>query len=156
MALNAVNVPGPDYKMWNTWQVPKTKTPAEILNWVAAVAKGAGGGRLNALVINCHGSPARLGIGTGIGWSEVNSFKLISGLLDDIYIVACNVVSFSGARDGNLFCSEIAKSAGANVFASNATQSTGLWPALPYGKIDGYEGQVWKWFPNGSNMLTDL
>ncbi|HEX2891366.1 hypothetical protein [Vineibacter terrae] len=156
MALNAENVPGPDYKMWNTWRVPKGDTPSHVIGWTATVAKGASGGKLNALVINCHGRPAHLSLGTGFGWSEVPLFAGLAGLVDDIYIVACKVVSFGGSADGNLFCGAIAKAAKANVYASNASQTTGLWPSIPYGKIDGYEGKVWKWHPDGSNELTDL
>jgi hypothetical protein len=156
MALNAVGVPGPDYHMWNTWQVDSTVTPSGILGWVASVASGAPDGRLKALVINCHGLAAQLFIGTGITFADVSSFSAISGLVDEIYIVACEVVSFTGAGDGNLFCSAIAKATSAYVYASNADQSTGLWPYIPYGSIDGYEGSVWKWHPDGSNELTSL
>lgn len=156
MALNAQGVPGPDYHMWNTWQVPSSTPPAHILDWTATVAKGATGGRLNAVVINCHGSPAFLGLGTGIRWPEVPLFKRLSGLVDEIYLVACSVVSFSGPGDGNLFCGAIAKAAQADVYASNHTQNTGLYFKIPYGKIDGYEGKVWKWHSDGSNELTNL
>jgi hypothetical protein len=142
--------------MWNTWRVPRTDSPAHILNWAATVARGAPGGKLNALVINCHGGPARLSLGTGIGWPQVPFFSSLSGLVDEIYLVACEVVSFTGPSDGNLFCGAIAKAAKTNVYASNHTQTTGLWPLIPYGKIDGFEGKVWKWHSDGSNELTDL
>ena len=162
MALNAKDVPGPNYKMWNTWNdIPSTEDPGHILGWVGKVAKGAPGGRLNALVFNCHGNHAYLYMGTGIGWTQVGLFSLLldssgKGLVDEIYLVACEVVSFSGTGDGNLFCGAIAKKAQAYVYASSADQSTGLWPYIPYGKIDGFEGKVWKWHPDGSNELTDL
>ena len=156
MALNAENVPGPDYHMWNTWRVSSAEAPAHILDWVATVATTAPGGTLNALVFNCHGSPAHLSLGTGFGWAQIPFFSSLSGLVNDIYLVACEVVSFSGPGDGNLFCGAIAKAAQANVYASNATQNTGLWPWIPYGQIDGFEGNVWKWHPDGSNELTNL
>jgi hypothetical protein len=156
MALNAEGVPGPDYHMWNTWRVPATDSPSHILGWSATVAKGAPGGKLHNLVINCHGRAAHLGLGTGIGWPEVPLFSLLSGFVDDIYFVACRVVSFTGTGDGNLFCGAVAKAAQANVYASDHTQDTGLWPYIPYGKIDGFEGKVWKWHRDGSNELTDL
>lgn len=156
MALNSQDAPGPHYKMWNTWEVPTTDSPGHILNWAASVAKGAPGGKLNALVFNCHGNAAYLKMGTGIGWGQVALFSALSGLVDEIYFVACEVVSFTGSGDGNLFCGAIAKRSGATVYASNAEQSTGLWPSIPFGKIDGYEGKVWRWFSDGSNELTDL
>jgi len=156
MALNAEGVPGPDYHMWNTWRVPRADSPHHILNWSATVAKGATGGKLNSLVINCHGRSAFLSLGTGIGWPQVPLFSCLSGLVDEIYLVACEVVSFTGTSDGNLFCGAIAKAAKTNVYASNHTQNTGAWLRIPYGKIDGFEGKVWKWYPDGSNELTNL
>jgi len=126
------------------------------LNWSATVAKGATGGKLNSLVINCHGRSAFLSLGTGIGWPQVPLFSCLSGLVDEIYLVACEVVSFTGTSDGNLFCGAIAKAAKTNVYASNHTQNTGAWLRIPYGKIDGFEGKVWKWYPDGSNELTNL
>ncbi len=157
MALNAEGVPGPYYKMWNTWIVPPTAKTADILSWVASVAGSAPPteGGFN-LVINCHGSSASLGLGTGISWSQVPMFSLLAPSVFNIYIVACNVVSFTGAGDGNLFCSAIAKNTQARVFASNHTQTTGAWPTVPYGYIDGFEGDVWMWHPDGSNELTSL
>ncbi|HRE55558.1 MAG TPA: hypothetical protein PLP22_12310 [Candidatus Competibacter sp.] len=156
MALNSEDAPGPHYKMWNTWEIPKSENPDHILKWAATVAKGAPGGKLKALIINCHASPASLGLGTGISWAQVSLFGTLSGLVDEIYIVACNVVSFTGSGDGNLFCGAIAKAAKTYVYASNESQSTGIWPTIPYGKIDGFEGKVWKWRPDGSNELTPL
>jgi hypothetical protein len=156
MALNSVDAPGPHYKMWNSWEVSKSVSPSHILGWTATVAKKATGGKLKALIINCHGSPASLGLGTGIGWSQISLFSSLSGLVDEVYIVACGVVSFTGPGDGNLFCGAIAKSAKTYVYASSDTQTTGLWPYIPYGKIDGFEGKVWKWHPDGSNELTSL
>lgn len=156
MALNAEDVPGPDYHMWNTWRVEKTSPPSHTLGWAGIVAKGAPGGKLKAMVMNSHGSPAHLYMGTGIGWPEIPLFASLSGLVDEIYIVACEVVSFTGPRDGNLFCGAIAKATGSNVYASNHTQNTGLYISIPFGKIDGYEGKVWKWHPDGSNELTNL
>jgi hypothetical protein len=156
MVWNAEGVPGPDYHMWNTWRVAANEGPSHVLGWTAVVAAGAPGGKLRALVSNSHGRPAWLGVGTGIGWREVPLFSKLSGLVDEIYIVACEVVSFTGPGDGNLFCGAIAKASGAVVYASNHTQTTGAWPRLPYGKIDGFEGKVWRWLPNGSNELTNL
>jgi hypothetical protein len=156
MALNAENVPGPDYKMWNTWRVLKSEMPEKICGWVAEVAKGAPGGKLKNVIFNCHGNPGILRMGVGMDWTDLKHFELLKGLVDNIYLVACEVVSFTGGHDGNMFCCGIAKAAGANVYASSADQTTGLWPTIPYGYIDGYEGKVWKWKSDGSNELTTL
>jgi hypothetical protein len=112
MALNAQDVPGPDYVMWNTWKVPQATPAVDVLGWTANVARGAPGGRLNAILLNGHGSPAHVSIGTGIGWPEVPLFASLIGLVNEVYITACEVVSFTGPGDENLFCGSIAKAAG--------------------------------------------
>ncbi|MFN8178155.1 MAG: hypothetical protein U0167_09505 [bacterium] len=158
MAINANDVPGPNYKMWNTRFVTRKDDPRWIMINVASVAKAAGG-KLKALVINCHGSAGRLGLGTGIARGNTDVFEEIKGLVDDIYITACQVAFISGPRtstDGNLFSGEIAKAAAANVYVSTASQDTGLWPSIPYGYIDGFEGRVYKYKSDGSNELTSL
>lgn len=160
MVWNAENVPDPKYKMWHSWTVASNVDPAHACAWTAVVAKGHPDGKLKALVINCHSSPASLGIGTGISIGQIGAFAQLSGLVTDIYIVGCNVVSFDGtALDGNLFCGAMAKAAGANVYASDSEQNPGVFwlaNAIPFGYIDGYEGRVWKWLPDGSNQLTEL
>lgn len=157
MVLNAEGVPGPYYKMWNSWTVPPAAKPADIMAWVASVAGSAPltEGGFN-LVINCHGANARLGLGTGFGWAQLPLFTLLAPSVSTIYLVACNVVSFSGSGDGNLFCGAMAKNAAARVISSNHTQTTGALPTIPYGCIDGFEGDVWMWHPDGSNELTEL
>ncbi len=170
MALNAVDVPGPPYKMWNTYHVPSTHTADHILGWTATVAKGAPGGKLRALVINCHGYTSKkiggygLNLGTGIRRGDTPLFGRLRGLVDEIYIIACQAARIGvptgpGSTvdgDGNLFCCEIAKSSGATVYASTANQSTGLWLGIPFGRIDGWEGQVYRYNPDGSCVLTNL
>jgi hypothetical protein len=165
MVLNAENVPGPDYKMWNTRKVTKDTDPKGLMTNVASVAKAADGGRLKALVINCHGYSREkkggygLSLGTGITRANVHPlFTTLSGLVDDIWLVACQAATISepgGDGDGNLFCCAMAKAAGANVYASTAKQTTGLWPYIPYGKIDGFEGKVYKYKSDGSCELTN-
>lgn len=159
MALNAQGVPGPYYRMWNSWTVPPSTAASHVLGWTASVGAAAKAkypdNEFN-VVINCHGAPARMALGSGIGWAQVPLFSLWAPMVDNIYIVACEVVSFTGAGDGNLFCGAIAKQAACNVFASNHTQTTGAWPYIPYGKIDGFEGNVWMWDSSGANTLTSL
>jgi hypothetical protein len=166
MALNARNstptkgydVPGPTYSMWNTWQVSNDNSPSKICGWIASVAgsapdfSGSGhGGILNHVVFNCHGHPASLNMGTRINFDDLSNFSQLAGLVSNIWLIACDVVSFTGGNDGNMFCCAMAKFAQCNVYASDHWQSTGLWPTFPYAIIDGYEGNVWKWHPDGSN-----
>lgn len=159
MALNADDVPGALYKMWNTRTVTRKDDPRWLMRNVASVAKAASGGRLKALVINCHASAASLGLGTGISRGNTDVFDEIAGLVDEIYIVACEVAYIGSAgtgTDGNLFTGAVAKTSKANVYASTASQNTGIWPAFPYGYIDGFEGKVYRYKPDGSCELTDL
>lgn len=162
MALNSEKITGPDYKMWNSWKVADSTESGHIIGWTRCVADSAPGGRLKAVVFNCHGSAAALGIGQGIFWMDLHLFSQLKGRVDEIYIVACDVVTFTGPNqygqpDGNLFCSSMAKLSGAKVYASDARQHPPLFGDIPFGKIDGFEGRVWCWSPvDGSNTLTDL
>ncbi len=174
MALNAENVPGPDYKMWNTRKVEKKEDPVWVMKNVATVARSATGARLKSLVINCHGyygvvktrkywfdeTGGGFGLSLGQGITRVNVeavFREITGLVDTIWIVACGAAQIStpgGGGDGNLFCCAIAKTVGCDVYASTDKQSTWLLPSVPYGKIDGYEGKVYRYKSDGSAELT--
>ena len=170
MVLNAEDYYGPHYKMWNTYTVPVSHVADSILAWTATVAKGAPGGKLGSLVIHCHGYEVNshggygLQLGTGVQRHHTPLFGYLKGLVDEIYIVACKAAEISvpgtkGDGDGNLFCCEIAKNAGADVYASTATQSPGFWNDLvgiPYGKIDDYEGDVYRWRADGSCQRVRL
>jgi hypothetical protein len=159
MAINADDSPGPSYKMWNTRSVTRRDDPIWVMRNVASVARAASGGKLRALVINCHGSAARLGLGTGISRSNTNVFDEVKGLVGEIYIIACETAYIQGpgsSFDGNLFVGEIAKASGATVYASTASQNTGAWLGIPFGLIDGFEGAVYRYKPDGSNELTKL
>ncbi len=159
MALNADDVPGPDYKMWNTRKVTRKDDARWLMRNVASVARSTSTGRLKALVINCHASAASLGLGTGISRGNTDVFDELKGLVDEIYIVACEVAYINGpgtGTDGNLFTCAVAKNSGAYVYASTASQNTGIWPAIPFGYIDGFEGKVYKYKPDGSVELTGL
>ena len=183
MALNSHNVPGGDMKMWNSYKVPADHDPQHILEWTAVVARGAPGGKLHALIINCHGIMKKhedpraefgrvfkggygLSLGTGILQEHLGLFGVLnpkdgSPLVADIYITACAIAKVADPRnrgqagDGELFCSTMAKMAGANVFASAVVQTPDFFSPGP-GKIDGYEGKVYKWDKYGTKTLTNL
>lgn len=152
MALNSHDVPPPDYHMFNTYKVSAETSPQHMLGWAARVATDVGGG-LRCLVINSHGSPGKLHIGTGI--RDAWPFGALSGKVTAIFIVACQIVDFGGGTfdDGNLFCGAVAKASGATVFCSTALQTTGAYwlIGLPFGAIDEYEGTVYRYKSDGSN-----
>src|SRR5215831_17600319 len=162
MALNAPDAPGKHYRMWNTWEVPATDTPDHILSWTATVADGAPGGRLEAVVINCHGfynNTTRQGtggyglsLGTGILRADTPKFSKLRGKVRAIWITACGTARIStlnaaGDGDGNLFCSEIARNAGAYVYAATTLQYHDIF--LRANRIDDYEGLVLRYNPQG-------
>lgn len=154
MALNSHDVPPPDYMMWNTYKVSASTSVENMIGWSATVAKGVSGG-LKCLIINCHGSPGRLHIGTGISLRDAPVFGALKGRVNTIFIVACQIAQTGsgGALDGNLMCGAIAKAAGATVFCSTALQTTGLFTVigLQDGTIDEYEGTILKYNSSGSN-----
>ena len=157
MVLNSHDVPPPDYKMWNSYKVAEDTSPEHMIGWTATVAKGARGG-LRCLIINSHAVPGEIQIGTGITLDDAPVFRSLKGLVNTIFIVACEVAQTgSGGRlDGNLMCGAIAKAAGATVFCSTALQSTYIFAAfgIADGLIDEYEGTILKYSSNGSNKAV--
>jgi hypothetical protein len=148
--------------MWNTWEVPANDNPDHILGWTANVADGAPGGRLRAVVINCHGfynNTTRHGtggfglkLGTGILRADTPKFSKLNGKVDMIWITACGTARISipgaaGDGDGNLFCSEIARRSGAYVYAATTLQYHDIF--LGTNRIDDYEGLVLRYNPQG-------
>ncbi len=160
MAVNSHNVPPPDYRMWNTRKVDQNVNAYDLLNNIETVADSATGGYLRCLVLNSHGSPGHLGIGTGIGRGETYLFSALQGKVRTIVIVACEVAQIEKPndwQDGNLLCCEIAKNAQAYVFASTALQNPGAYwiLGLPSNCVDEYEGDVYRWAPDGSCRQVD-
>jgi hypothetical protein len=151
MALNAANVPPPDYRMWNTYKVAADDESTHVIGWASVVAKSLDSG-LKCLVLNSHGIPGKLLMGNGIDLSDAGLFSQMNGKVNSIFIVACQVAKSQGSVDGNLLCTGIAKAAGAHVFCSTDFQSTGLYGliGLPVGTIDEYEGPIRRYDPDGS------
>ncbi|TWS98449.1 hypothetical protein [Reyranella sp. CPCC 100927] len=160
MALNGHGAPG-RVRMWNTWDVKEGAPSEHIVGWVAQVARTAPGGKLKNIVINCHGEPGVLLIGQGFGGGTGALFSKWRGLVDNIWITACEAakidertssvggISVTWYRDGNIFCSEMAKQAGCFVIVSTELQAGPKGDRLPYGKIDSYEGLTLKYDPTG-------
>lgn len=156
MALNSNNMPC-IYQMWNTWgwfgttQISGSELPSKIVKWVAVVARGAPGGKLKNLVINCHGAPGYLELGTGFSRRNVGLFTEWKGLVEKIWISACSVAFIEKPgtdEDGNLFCGALAKNVGCYVVVATEMQRSKN-QAYPYGKIDGFEGLVLSYGPDG-------
>lgn len=168
MALNAVDVPGAKFKMWNTWDVPGHETPDHIMQWSARVAATAQGGYLRARIINCHGYYGRDGngrlvggfgvkLGKGIYRADTRKFSALKGKVRGIIITACGTARIAlqgalGDGDGHAFCREIAQHSGAYVFAGTTHQQGDIW--LPFGKIDDFEGLVVGYSPRGEMIWS--
>lgn len=153
MALNAADI-SRRYQMWNTWDLSATETVSHIFEWVRSVASGATGGKLKNLVINCHGAPGYLAMGTGgLRRSNVGWFRQWRDKIEKIWLTACQpgfIQAPGKASDGNLFVGEIAKEANCYVVASTETQVFRANHTYPYGQIDSYEGLVLSYAPDGS------
>lgn len=147
-------------QMWNTWQIQPNEPIEHIMGWTASVARNAPGGKLGSLVLCCHGSPAYLQLGEGLGDSRVGAFATLRGLVDRIYVRACLVGRIVGPAtasegdadcvvnqmhatgNGHEFLRKIAINAQAEVVGSTELQATAYTTTnrLPYGKLDDWEG----------------
>jgi hypothetical protein len=96
MALNSHDVPGARYRMYNTYEVPEGDDAAHLLGWIAAVARGAPGGVLNSVVLNCHGFYGTgmdgkllggfgLKMGKGILRADTSKFSVLAGFVQCIW-----------------------------------------------------------------------
>jgi hypothetical protein len=156
-------------QMWNTWKVKRTDTKRHLVDWPAKVAKDAPGGKLAEIVISCHGAPAFLQLGEGIGTADTDLFKAWRGIVDKIWIRACLVgrivgpatasegdgafiAAMSLSGDGHKFCSELAKAAQCYLVVGTELQASRFSQAapLPYGQLDTYEGLVLSYHPDGT------
>jgi len=149
-------------QMWETKFIKKSDTVDYILNLVASMAKNAPGGKLKNVVFSCHGDPAYLRMGEGFGLPDTMRFAHWRGLVEKIWIRACQVAfveSKGTTADGNLFCSEIARYARCYVVASTEIQYTrptiresffnNFHHKLPFGQLDSFEGLVLSYGPSG-------
>src|SRR4051812_40447523 len=113
MALNAHDVPGARYKMWNTWTVPSSDNAKHILDWTGCVAHSAPGGYLPSVVLNCHGFYGAqsgtgttvggfgLKMGTGIRRADTALFAALAPCVSCIWITACGTARISGVSWGD-------------------------------------------------------
>jgi hypothetical protein len=170
MALNAKYDKRPlvPYNMGNNMEVTSKHEPVNVMAWVATVAKGSDGGKLNALVINCHGRPGALDLGTSItSLEDAKCFAKLQGLVNDIFLISCAVAGVRKSKDGTemvegiSFCCEIAKQAKARVFASGKAQSLTMGEAkaavnqgLPKGQIDEFETPAYIFHSDGKTSQS--
>jgi hypothetical protein len=168
MAVNDKRVAGGctyrRFQMWNTWDIDATETREHIVEWVATVARGATGGKLKHLVLSSHGLPANLQLGQGFDQSHVPLFAAWAGLIEKIWLPNCLIARIPepalkaqldhdhpGVKisDGNVFCSELAKTVHCYVVA--ATEDQCETPAdVPTDMMTSFEGLVLSYGPEGN------
>ena len=156
-------------RMWNTWKVTAADTKQHIVDWTAAVARSAPGGKLNEIVISCHGAPGYLQLGEGISLADISLFQAWRGLVNKVWLRACLVgrivgpdtasqgdgafiAALSLSGDGHRFCSELAKALQCYLVVGTELQSSNRYSAtspVPFGQLDSYEGLVLSYNPQG-------
>jgi hypothetical protein len=139
------------FQMWNTWDIQTDEKREHIIGWVAKVAGDAQGGRLRHLVLSGHGAPATLDIGEGFSRSHLPLFDRWRGLVDKIWLPNCTVafIGDTPERDGNLFCSDLAKRIGGYVVAATELQCE--FPRdVPPDMMTSFEGLVLSYGPAGN------
>lgn len=153
MCWNAADVK--PFAFDNTMTVPGTHPVDHLLAWSAVVAREAPGGRLKALVINCHGNynfdytsttdsaggiPQISGgfglkIGSGIDWKNAGTlFRALAGLVGEIHLYACGTANNPTVLEASAgqvsLCQTIADASRAIVVGSAALQPDVTGPGL--------------------------
>jgi hypothetical protein len=132
------------YKMWATWTAPKTLTSSVLVGWIEQAIDQSEELYLHNVIINCHGEPGYLHIGTGVGEYDLEPFKRLrqKQSIGRLWLVACRVHAKTGDSLGSRFCSSLAASAGCPVAAADELQVS-TWDKIPYGYIDDFEGNLY-------------
>ena len=152
MCWNAEDVK--PFKFDNTMTVEKGHPVQHLVDWTAVVARGTREGRLQALVLNCHGHygfdhqtgvrdsaggiPVLTGgfglsMGEGIGMTAAKLFGTLAGLVGGIHIYGCGAAA-TPLPDTELtnvnICQIMADAARCPVVASTALQPDVEGPGL--------------------------
>lgn len=159
LALHTHDIPGYKYRMQFTKFLASDATVYNVVTEILLAAKQTTDNFLKNVVINTHGSPGTLHIGTGnvINANNLGIMKLLSmggQKVGTIWIVACQVAGYSRniVRLGDYFCSELAKVAGCYVVSADKLQYVNPLVEVfkPKNCIDNFEGTVYRWDSNGN------
>jgi hypothetical protein len=152
MVLNSDDVPDTQYVMDYPkpyQQIPSKTDPKmkreDIIALIEKNARMAPGGKLNHLVMNCHGSgTGTIQLGTWFDqFNSLNLFKSLKGLVDCIWLQSCNIAGC------DQLCTTIATSVGCYVvgYVMANPQFRRQWKN---GEIDLFtRGQPKVYIPNG-------
>lgn len=152
LALNAVKVPGPDYRMDETVKMTATTTVYDVINYILSAVSNTSELKLENVVINCHGSPGVIYLGekTYIRLQDVGLFNMVKGYIGTLWITGCQVGS------GQNFCSRLAVTTNCNVVAADVLQyiNPGYYLRLfPQNCIDEFEGTAYQWDAAGKKSV---
>ncbi|WP_376098801.1 hypothetical protein ACE7GA_09470 [Roseomonas sp. CCTCC AB2023176] len=138
------------FQMENTWDISTDETVEHMVEWVAYVASRATGGKLKHLVLSGHGNEAYLQVGRGIGRADLVKLDPWKGKIEKIWLPNCLVAHIGATpeRDGNLFCSEMAKRVGCYLVAATETQCESP-TDVPPDMMTSFEGLQVCYGPNG-------
>jgi Domain of unknown function (DUF4347) len=162
---NTTDVPGPDYKMWQTYSAPAgatVNTLAEYLGEAMRTSYEYFGSKLLNIVVNSHGGPGAIYFG-GLGSSPIMkadlpalAFLKKGGGAGTIWLVACDAATGSSGMD---LCQTLAVTTGYQVVAAAATQDVGFWGAwnvsVVRNTIDEFEGEVYGFYAGGTSRKID-
>ena len=152
LALNAVKVPGPNYRMDETVKMTETATAFDVINHILTAVSNTDNLKINNVVIYCHGSPGCIHLGekSYIRMEHVGLFNMVKSYIGTIWITGCQVGS------GANFCSQLAMTTNCSVVAADVLQyiNPGYYLRLfPQNCIDEFEGTAYKWDSDGKKSV---
>lgn len=156
LAINSHDVPGPNYRMWETVNAAAGLTVAGLIGHIVhahnlAVELERKG--LANVVINCHGLDKGGALYIGgenhppLDRSNVGQLAALKGAIPGtLWLVACQAAN---GPAGKQLCQLMATTIGCQVVAGEDDQDVGIWGSFRIiqgggrGQIDEYEGTVW-------------
>jgi hypothetical protein len=152
LALHSYNVPDYEFKMWQTWKMPKNATSLNVVNWINWAIDHSPDLYLHNVIINCHGYPGALRIGVDclMTTKDVGFFTPLrkKSSIGKIWLIACKVAKGAGKQ----FCSDLAVATGAHVIAADESQQVDIkfyCNFCPSEYIDDFEGTAFIFSPAG-------
>ncbi len=161
LALHSSDLPGFRYQMTTTWNMPPGASAANVVYWIGYAVDRSAELRLNNVVINCHGGPGKLYIGSGknapVRIKDIALFsKLRTKDIGTVWLVGCLVAIGS---NGERFCSQLAVTLGCDVVTANDYQFVErryMRGNCPFGTIDDFEGAAYRFSPAGSKEVLSI
>ncbi|MCH8073911.1 MAG: hypothetical protein IIA09_18415 [Proteobacteria bacterium] len=166
MALNDTRV-SIIYQMDHNERIDPATSMRSIVDKIVAAARLEPLGRLQNLIINCHGFPGWVQLGTGLRRNTMAPFADIRGKVRKIWFQSCLVARIAGPHtrshgdaevleqlnatsgNGHRFICSLARLTGCYIVAP--TEIQGHRPIqYPRGQMDSYEGLVLSYNPRGA------